>query len=99
MTDWKSEKYTAEYSYVKIGDEANKYRLDLGSYMENVSNAGDSFGDSSSNGQSHNHMSFSTFDSDNDLRFYDNCAQIFKSGYIDAILSVYGGFFIYFFHH
>lgn len=31
--------------------------------------------------QSHNHMSFSTFDSDNDMRFYDNCAQIFKSGW------------------
>ena len=30
---------------------------------------------------SHNHMPFSTFDSDNDMRFYDNCAQIFKSGW------------------
>lgn len=35
----------------------------------------------SSSSSSHNHMSFSTFDSDNDMRFYDNCAQIFKSGW------------------
>ena len=32
-------------------------------------------------GQNHNQMAFSTFDSDNDMRFYDNCAQLFKSGW------------------
>ena len=32
-------------------------------------------------GQSHQNMPFSTFDSDNDMRFYDNCAQLFKSGW------------------
>jgi hypothetical protein len=46
-----------------------------------MSNAGDSLGDSLDATQSHNNMPFSTYDSDNDLRFYDNCAQLFKSGW------------------
>ena len=81
LTNWKNEKYLAEYETFRIDDESSKYRLELRNYLKNVSNAGDSFGDSLDSTQSHNNMMFSTFDSDNDLRFYDNCAQIFKSGW------------------
>ena len=75
MADWKNKKYIAEYAKFKIGDEKNKYRLSVGDYMKN-STVGDSFGDSLNSFQSHNNMAFSTFDSDNDMRFYDNCAQL-----------------------
>lgn len=81
LTDWKDVEFLVEYTAIRIGNEASKYKLELGTYEENTSTAGDSLGDSSNSGQSHNHMPFSTFDSDNDLRFYDNCAQIFKSGW------------------
>ena len=80
MTDWKNQNHIAEYASFKIDDEKNKYRLEVSGYFEN-STAGDSFGDSMNTFQSHNHMAFSTYDSDNDMRFYDNCAQIFKSGW------------------
>lgn len=119
MTDWKNHEYIAEYALFRIESEANKYKLELGAYMSNVSTAGDSLGGGNHNerddndpigssssassvantnnhqhqhhnhhhqgsngdGQSHNHMPFSTFDVDNDMRFYDNCAYIFKSGW------------------
>ena len=80
MTDWNNKKYIAEYGHFKINDEKNKYKLDISNYFPN-STAGNSFGDSMNAFQSHNKMSFSTYDSDNDMRFYDNCAQIFKSGW------------------
>ena len=81
MIDWKEEVYIAEYEYFRVDDEKNKYKLMLGGYRKSVSNAGDSFGDELSAEQSHNGMSFSTYDNDNDMRFYDNCAQLFKSGW------------------
>lgn len=46
-----------------------------------ASNGGNGGESETTQTQSHNHMLFSTFDSDNDMRFYDNCAQIFKSGW------------------
>ncbi|CAF0839674.1 unnamed protein product [Brachionus calyciflorus] len=79
MSDWKNEVYVAEYTKFKIDNEKNKFKLELGAYLKNVSSVGDSFGDGVMGG--HNNMAFSTYDSDNDMRFYDNCAQIFKSGW------------------
>ncbi len=81
MTDWKDDVYIAEYNSFKVDDEKSKFKLRLGAYKKEASNAGDSLGDELNAEQSHNGMSFSTFDSDNDMRFYDNCAQLFKSGW------------------
>lgn len=81
MTDWNNEKYVAEYEKFRIDNERNKYKLELKRYLIKKSTVGDSFNDNSNNMQGHNNMPFSTFDSDNDMRFYDNCAQIFKSGW------------------
>ncbi len=80
LSDWKNNVYTAEYEYFKVGDEKSKYKLELINYLSNSSTAGDSFGDSLNSEQSHNNMPFSTFDQDNDMRFYDNCAMTYKSG-------------------
>ena len=80
MTDWRDEIFYAEYQSFKIENEKNKYKLHVSEFLKN-STAGDSLADSQNLGQSHNNMHFSTFDSDNDMRFYDNCAQIFKSGW------------------
>jgi len=80
MTDWKNLDHIAQYTSFKIGDEQQKYKLEVSGYLSN-STAGDSLGDSMNAFQSHNQMAFSTRDSDNDLRFYDNCAQLFKSGW------------------
>ena len=80
MTDWNNKKFTAEYGHFKIDNEKSKYKLEVNNYFSN-STAGDSFGSSMNAFQSHNKMAFSTYDSDNDMRFYDNCAQIFKSGW------------------
>lgn len=80
MSDWKNEVYVAEYSRFRIGDENHKYKLELGSYLKNMSTVGDSLGENFY-GQDHNNMAFSTYDSDNDMRFYDNCAQIYRSGW------------------
>ena len=80
MTDWKNEEYTAEYELFKVDDEKNKYKLEISKYLSDKSTAGDSLGSINSE-TSHNNMPFSTFDSDNDMRFYDNCAQIFKAGW------------------
>ena len=81
MTDWKGNEFIAEYEQFRIGDENNKYKLEIKNYMKNSSTAGDSLTNSAQMSQSHDKMSFSTYDSDNDLRFYDNCAQLFKSGW------------------
>ena len=80
MTDWKDNVFLAEYGHFKVDDEKSKYKLEV-SEISKKSNAGDSLGDSANVGQSHNNMPFSTYDCDNDMRFYDNCAQIFKSGW------------------
>lgn len=81
MTDWRDETYLAEYDLFRVDDEKSKYKLKLGAYRKEASNAGDSFGDELNEEQSHNGMPFSTYDNDNDMRFYDNCAQLFKSGW------------------
>jgi hypothetical protein len=80
LNDWKNQKYIAEYGQFRIDSELSKYKLTISGYFSN-STAGDSLGDSMNSFQSHNGMAFSTFDSDNDMRFYDNCAKIFKSGW------------------
>jgi hypothetical protein len=81
MSDWKNNVFTAEYESFKVNDEKSKYKLVVVNYLRNTSTAGDSFGDSLNSDQSHNNMSFSTYDQDNDMRFYDNCAMTYKSGW------------------
>lgn len=61
------------------GDSTNNNGNEIAG--QEASGSGGVAGAVSESQQSHNHMSFSTFDSDNDMRFYDNCAQIFKSGW------------------
>jgi hypothetical protein len=56
MTDWKNEKYIAEYGFIKIGNENSKYKLEIDDYYKN-SSSGDSLG-SSNTEQSHNNMPF-----------------------------------------
>lgn len=80
MTDWKNEVYVAEYSNFRLGNEVTKYKLELGNFLKNTSTVEDSLGENFY-GQDHNNMAFSTYDSDNDMRFYDNCAQIYRSGW------------------
>jgi hypothetical protein len=90
MGDWSDNEYVAEYGNFFIENEVNRYKLEINGYIETMNdkriNAGDSLGDNNNKGgmsaqTMHNHMPFSTFDSDNDNRFYDNCAQTFKSGW------------------
>ncbi len=57
MTDWKNEKYIAEYGFIRIGNENSRYKLEINDYFKNNSSSGDSLG-SSNTEQSHNNMPF-----------------------------------------
>lgn len=83
MTDWSHNEYVAEYGSMSVGDELSHFTLHVKDYLANKSNVGDSFAGSSAQqgGMSHDGMPFSTRDRDHDQRFYDNCAQIFGSGW------------------
>jgi len=60
---------SAEYSYMYLDNEANKYRLHIGGFT------GDCLGDSMDHiGYFHNGMKFTTYDSDNDMATTGNCA-------------------------
>ncbi|XP_069748635.1 fibrinogen like 1B [Narcine bancroftii] len=82
LTDWNGEKRYATYEKFKISDEKDKYRLAFGSYAGTA-------GDALTGGlfpvdqwsSSHNGMSFSTSDQDNDRYLQGNCAQESKSGW------------------
>ena len=69
MIDWDNKTYWAEYDHFRVSSESDKYRLHVHGYR---GNAGDSM---TSPWNSHDTMMFSTKDSDNDNRFYDNCAD------------------------
>ena len=69
MEDWDGNKYFAEYDSFSISSEKDNYRLHVSGYH---GNAGDSL---TASWQSHDQKPFSTYDKDNDDRFYDNCAE------------------------
>ncbi len=75
MQDWDGEDYWAEYDHFRIESEADLYRLHIRGYY---GNAGDSL---TSPWNNHNAMAFSTRDRDNDIRFYDNCAETFSGAW------------------
>ena len=69
MEDWDGQKYYAEYDRFSISSEKDNYRLHVSGYH---GNAGDSL---TASWHSHDQKAFSTYDKDNDDRFYDNCAE------------------------
>lgn len=66
LEDFDGQKRFAEYSYVRVANEADKYRLSVGSYLKG--DAGDSL--SIQNG-----MQFSTKGQDNDA-LASSCTQV-----------------------
>ena len=67
--------YFAEYSHFRVDSESSNFRLEVSGYS---GTAGDSL---SSAHHSHSGHSFSTFDRDNDERFLDNCARLFRGAW------------------
>ncbi len=63
--------FYAAYTLFEIGNEADRYRLNIGNYS---GNAGDSMAYS-------NGMMFSTYDIDNDQNGNINCASVWKGGW------------------
>ncbi|XP_059168846.1 fibrinogen-like protein A [Physella acuta] len=76
---YKGESYYMIYSNVKVGNEADLYRI---KFTYKTGNTTDNFID-------HNGMAFSTFDKDND-GYAGNCAKDYKSGwwFFDGCLQV-----------
>ena len=75
MRDWEDRTYWAQYEHFRIENEANLYRLHVHGYS---GDAGDSL---TSQWENHNGQPFSTFDNDNDGRFYDNCAMYYEGAW------------------
>ncbi|XP_055864031.1 angiopoietin-1-like isoform X1 [Biomphalaria glabrata] len=63
--EYNNKKYFAQYKDFKVLNETEKYKLKIGNYS---GNAGDSL-------SHHKNMYFSTFDRDNDIHSYTNCAE------------------------
>ena len=70
LEDWNGGKAYAKYGKFNIGDEQERYRLEVGSYS---GTAGDSF-------KGHINMAFSTKDRDNDGLGSGNCAAVYSTG-------------------
>jgi len=70
--------YSAEYSSFTIGDETDKYRLEVSGYSGDAGDAlhyeGDWDGDGKFGNYYHDGMKFTTYDQDNDNYEY-NCAD------------------------
>ncbi|XP_028413255.1 angiopoietin-2-like [Dendronephthya gigantea] len=64
LMDFNGTEIHAKYGTFSVADEPDKYRLSIGNFS---GDAGDSLAD-------HNHMQFTTRDSDNDIFKSDNCA-------------------------
>uniref|UniRef100_K1QNY5 Ficolin-2 n=1 Tax=Magallana gigas TaxID=29159 RepID=K1QNY5_MAGGI len=80
MVKFSREKGHATYSSFFVDNEANKYKLKLGSF-NGTKGLGDSF-------SSFNNMYFSTKDRDNDKRGGDHCVQKYKSpGWMNGCFS------------
>lgn len=75
MVDFDGRHHFAEYDHFRIEDESGDYRIHVHGYH---GNAGDSLTPTWSN---HDGQLFSTFDRDNDGRFYDNCAEKFRGAW------------------
>ncbi|CAF3297491.1 unnamed protein product [Rotaria socialis] len=71
LEDFDAQKRFAEYSSFRISNEADKYRLTLGSYLKG--DGGDSF-------SFQNSMQFSTKDQDNDPHPW-SCAQVYNGAW------------------
>ncbi|XP_028391595.1 ficolin-2-like [Dendronephthya gigantea] len=71
LMDFNGTKRYAEYGTFSVANESDKYRLNIGSYS---GDAGDSLAD-------HNHMQFSTRDSDNDKYSNGECAVMWKGAW------------------
>ncbi|CAF1168242.1 unnamed protein product [Rotaria magnacalcarata] len=71
LEDFDAQKRCAEYSSFRISNEADKYRLMVGSYVKG--DAGDSF-------SSQNNMQFSAKDQDNDV-YTESCAQRYNGAW------------------
>ncbi|CAC5374032.1 Fibrinogen-like protein A,Ryncolin-4,Angiopoietin-related protein 7,Angiopoietin-related protein 1,Ficolin-3,Ficolin-1-B,Techylectin-5A,Ficolin-2,Ryncolin-1,Tenascin-R,Fibrinogen-like protein 1,Angiopoietin-1,Fibrinogen C domain-containing protein 1-A,Tenascin-N,Ryncolin-3,Tenascin,Fibroleukin,Fibrinogen C domain-containing protein 1,Fibrinogen gamma chain,Ryncolin-2,Fibrinogen beta chain,Angiopoietin-related protein 6,Techylectin-5B,Angiopoietin-related protein 2,Angiopoietin-2,Ficolin-1-A,Fibrinogen gamm len=70
LSDWTGKKWYAIYKTFSVGNEATKYKLNVGGYSGNA-NDGMAF---------HNGMKFSTKDQDNDKKSRD-CAKLAKGGW------------------
>ena len=75
MVTWKGRSYWAEYDHFRISSEEDQYRLHIHRYH---GNAGDSL---TSDWGNHDNQPFSTYDRDNDERFYDNCAKHYRGAW------------------
>nr|XP_022343597.1 ficolin-1-like [Crassostrea virginica]XP_022343598.1 ficolin-1-like [Crassostrea virginica] len=75
MEDFSGQKYYAAYSYFRIDNETEKYKLHVRGYH---GNSGDSL---TSVRDNHNGNMFSTHDRDNDRRGYNNCARHYRGGW------------------
>ncbi|CAF5011472.1 unnamed protein product, partial [Rotaria socialis] len=72
LEDFDAQKRFAEYSAFRVSNEADKYRLILGSYLKG--DAGDSL-------VTQNNMQFSTKDQDNDANSGYSCAQVYNGAW------------------
>lgn len=77
MYDWEGKSRYSEFSYVRVSDEADSYRILAGNYS---GNGGDPFHTQRYSDRMQG-MRFSTFDRDNDLDHDGNCAMTFTSGW------------------
>jgi ficolin len=78
MVTWDDQPHWAEYEYFRVSSEADKYRLHVTGFVAG-GDAGDSLTSAWDN--DHNGQPFSTYDSDNDARYYDNCAQHYRGAW------------------
>lgn len=77
LLDWEGNHKYAEFDYVRIRDEKDKYRILAGGYS---GTAGDPF-HTPYYQQRMQSMQFTTFDSDNDFDPTGNCAKSYNSGW------------------
>lgn len=75
MEQWNGSKYYAVYDFFGIEDESDDYRIHVSGYH---GNAGDSM---TSHRENHDGVQFSTYDTDNDRRPFDNCAMHYRGGW------------------
>ena len=71
LEDWEGERRYAEYSFIRVHGEEDKYQLFFGDYS---GNAGDAFTALSNSYQTQNGTYFSTIDRDNDRQSPYHCA-------------------------
>ncbi|XP_077977962.1 microfibril-associated glycoprotein 4-like [Glandiceps talaboti] len=71
MEDWEGNAGHAKYNMFELGDENDKYRLDIDGYSGDI---GDSL-------TYHDGQQFSTRDTDNDVSGHENCAVLHESAW------------------